>query len=480
MRVAVVGGGIAGLAAALRLRDRLGPAAEITVYEQRSGLGGKLSTGSVAGVAAEQGADAFLVREPGGTGESAAVALTRQVGLGDQLVHPEPLPAGLALAGRLRPFPGGTLLGVPGDLAAVAEVAQPAAERDRDGGRPLLAPGEDVAVGELVRRRLGDQLVDRLVDPLLGGVYAGRADTLSLATTMPGLAAACRTEPTLVGAVRAALAAAPRPAGTPVFAAVRGGMSRLVAAVAAASGARLRLGRPVRELTLAGGVPAGEPAAAGGPPPSAGWWLTAGSTRDPERVAADAVVLALPARPAARLLQGVHPPAARLVGELDYASVALVTVALPGSTELPPWTGFLVPEAEGTAVKAATFLTTKWGHLRRPGDPVLVRASVGRYREERTLRLADPELVRQVRAELGTLLGRDLPEPVAARVQRWGGSLPQYAPGHLDRVAAARAALPATLVLAGAGYDGVGIPACVRSGQAAADQLAAALEQSRV
>lgn len=464
MRVAVVGGGIAGLAAALRLRDRLGPAAEITVYEQQRWLGGKLRTGSLAGVTAERGADAFLVYEPASTGESAAVALARRVGLGDELVHPRPVPAALVLAGELRAIPAGTLLGVPGELERLAGVARPAAERDRDGGRPLLAAGQDVTVGELVRRRLGDQVVDRLVDPMLGGVYAGRADTLSLATTMPGLAAACRAETTLVGAVRAALAAAPRPPGAPVFAGIREGMGRLVEAVAVASGASPRLGRPVRAL-------------AQGPDR---WRLVVGSTRNAERVEADAVVLALPSRPAARLLRGVDNGASALVGELDYASVALVTLALPGSLELPQWAGLLVPAAEGTAVKAATFLTSKWEHLSGPGDPVLIRASVGRYGGEQPLRLTNEALVHQTHLDLARILGRDLPGPVAAHVQRWGGALPQYAPGHLDRVAAARAALPATLQLAGAGYDGVGIPACIRSGQAAADQVAAALPQSRV
>lgn len=467
MRLAVVGGGIAGLAAALRLRDRFGEAAEITVYEQDRVLGGKLRTGALAGVDAELGADAFLVREPGTGRESAALALARRVGLGDALVHPEPVPAALLLDGGLRPIPGGTLVGVPGDLAAVAAVAPPEPGRDREGGHPLLAAGEDVAVGELVRRRLGDQVVDRLVDPMLGGVYAGRADALSLAATMPGLAAACRTEPTLVGAVRAAQAPAPR--GAPAFATVRGGLGRLVEAVAAAGGSTLRLGRPVRGLARTAG---------------GGWRLTVGATRDPEAVLvdADAVVLALPSRPAARLLRGVDPAAADLVGALDYASVALVMLALPGSVALPAWSGFLVPASEGTAIKAATFVTRKWGSpAREPADgaPVLVRASVGRYGEPGPLRLADGALAARVHAELAPLLG-GLPEPVATRVQRWGGALPQYPPGHLDRVAAARAALPPTLRLAGAGYDGVGIPACVRSGETAADAVAAALEESGV
>src|SRR5690606_28337562 len=184
MRLAVVGGGIAGLAAALRLRDLLGPAARITVYEQAATPGGKLRTGTLAGLVAERGAESFLVRSPDGAGDSAAVALARRVGLGDDLVHPRPLPAALWLDGGLQPIPPGTLLGVPGDLSRLAGVAA-VADHDHDTGQPLLGPDEDVAVGALVRRRLGDEVVDRLVDPVLGGVYAGRADSLSLSATMP-------------------------------------------------------------------------------------------------------------------------------------------------------------------------------------------------------------------------------------------------------------------------------------------------------
>jgi oxygen-dependent protoporphyrinogen oxidase len=466
MRVAVVGGGIAGLAAALRLRDRLGPSAQITVYEQAGVPGGKLRTGEVAGLTAELGADAFLT---GGE----AVALADRLGL--PLVHPQPVPPALVLAGQLRPVPGGTLIGVPGDLAAVAAIARPAADRDRDQGVPLLAAGEDVTVGELVRRRLGDEVVDRLVDPMLGGVYAGRADSLSLAATMPALAAACRTSSTLVDAVRAARAArlspgpspalppasgasapAPDKAPGPVFGSVRGGLGRLVEAVAAESKATLRLGLPVRSLT----------------PDTSGWRVVVGSTRDSSEETVDGVVLAVPARPAARLL-GFAPGAAELVGALDYASVALVTLVFPADTALPHWSGFLVPATGGTAIKAATFVSRKWGHA--PGDPVLVRLSVGRYGEPEPLRLTDDALAVRAHDELAGIVG-DLPACTAWRVQRWGGALPQYAPGHLDRVAAARAAQPGSIGLAGAGFDGVGIPACIRSGQSAADAVVAALE----
>lgn len=464
-RVAVVGGGIAGLAAALRLRERLGPAAEIVVYEQQSALGGKLRTGALAGRPMEYGAETFRMRDPAG-GESSAVALARRVGLGDQLVHPAPVPAALALDRRLHPIPTGTLLGIPADPAQVAEVAPVPAGQDRDAGRPLLGPDEDVSVGELVRPRLGDPLVDRLVDPLLGGVYAGRADTLSLAVTLPGLAAACRQAHTLTEAVRQALGAASSAAGRgpatgPVFGSIRGGLGRLVAAVAAASGATVRLGLPVRELVRVQGR----------------WRLTVGSACHPQSDDVDAVVLATPARPAARLLAEVAPAAAAPIGELDYASVALVGFALPPGTVLPEQSGFLVPATEGLTVKAATFLTRKWPHLADSEGPVLVRASVGRYQEPEPLQLSDQALVAHVHAELAELLG-GLPAPLAHYVQRWGGALPQYRPGHRDRVAAARAALPGTVAVAGAGYDGVGIPACVTSGQAAAEQVVAALPQS--
>ncbi|SCG51806.1 protoporphyrinogen oxidase [Micromonospora halophytica] len=468
-RIAVIGGGITGLAAAVRLRDRAPAGTEITVYERSGALGGKLRTGELAGSTVEFGAESFLMRDPATGGDSAAVALVRRLGLADGIVHPTVGQAALVVDAGLHPIPGGTLMGVPGDLAKVAEVAETDPAADHDGGRPLLGPDEDVSVGALVRPRFGDQVVDRLVDPLLGGVYAGRADDLSLVTTMPALARAARVEHTLTAAVRAAQAASARTAraaavpgpARPIFGTLAGGMSRLVEAAATASGAKIRLDATVRDLT----------------PGPAGWRLTVGPTRDPELVEADAVVLTVPARPAARLLAGVAPEAAATVGALDYASVALVTLALP-RPELPALSGFLVPATEGLLIKASTFFTTKWGHLARPDGVALVRASVGRYGDEAQLQLTDDDLLATVHRELSQVLGVALPAPLAGHVQRWGGALPQYAPGHLDRLAAARAALRTahpTLVLAGAGHDGVGIPVCVRSGETAAGEIIEAL-----
>ncbi|MEU8813831.1 protoporphyrinogen oxidase [Actinoplanes sp. NPDC048796] len=456
-RVAVIGGGIAGLAAAVRLRDLTPPDTEIIVYEQSGALGGKLRTGELGGVTVERGAESFLMSGTDGA-ESAAVGLVRRLGLGDAIKHPAKVPAALAFGGRLAPMPSGTLVGVPGNLAQLGDVAHPDAERDHDAGRPLLAAGEDVAVGALVRDRYGDEVVDRLVDPMLGGVYAGRADGLSLQVTMPQLARTARIEHTLQDAVRAAQRASRREPGKPIFGAVEGGMSRLVGAAAAASGARISLGLPVREIART----------------ADGWRLLLGPVPAPRTDDVDAVVVAVPFSPAARLLSDVAPAAVAALGRLDYASVALVGLALPPGTPLPDLSGFLVPPSEGTLVKAATFFTTKWS---LPGDgPVIVRASLGRAGEEERLQFDDAVLLSRAVDELGQLIGDELPPPAASWVQRWGGGLPQYAPGHLDRLAAARAALPPGLALAGAAFDGIGIPVCIASGERAAEDVSKMLE----
>jgi oxygen-dependent protoporphyrinogen oxidase len=245
-----------------------------------------------------------------------------------------------------------------------------------------------------------------------------------------------------------------------MFGTIEGGMSRLVQATAAAADPRLRLGLPVRELSRT----------------PDGWRLVVGATPDPQLVTVDAVLLAVPARPAARLLAEVAPAAATELGVLDYASVALVGLALPAA-KLPQLSGFLVPASEGYAVKALTIFSTKWAHLGRADGVAVLRASVGRYGDTAVLQRPDDELVGLAHAELGKLLGAPLPEPLAARVNRWGGGLPQYRPGHLDRIDAARRVLAAqpTLALAGAALDGVGIPACVRSGERAAEQLLGSL-----
>ncbi|WP_432987178.1 protoporphyrinogen oxidase [Dactylosporangium sp. CA-233914] len=429
-RVVVIGAGIAGLAAAHRVHT-LRPDLDVVLLEQRERPGGKLSTGTLAGFPVERGAESFLVGGP-----SAALRLAREVGLGDAVVHPSAAKAAVAIGGTLQDLPAGTLMGIP-----LREGEEPA--RDT----PLLAPGADMSVGELVRPRRGDAVVDHYVEPLLGGVYAGRADRLSLRMALPGLADAAERHTTLTGALAEAVGKTPRTPGAPVFGAIEGGMSRFVDAIAATL-PDVRPNTTVRSIDEHG----------------AGWRLVLGSTRDAATLDADAVVLAVPAKPASRLLNAAI--------ELEYASIALVALALP-ETKLPDLSGFLVPATEGLAVKAVTFFDHKWAHLRRPGVTIL-RASVGRHGDERQLQRTDDGLVEVVRAEVARLVGLDaLPEELGRAVFRWGGALPQYTPGHRDRVAALRAGLAARppIAVAGAAYDGVGIPACVTSGQAAAEAV---------
>ncbi len=435
MRIVVVGGGIAGLAAAHRLTEAA-PGAEVVLLEQAPVLGGKLRTTTIAGGLVERGAEAFITTDP------SAADLAHAVGLGASLTQPTPARAAIAVGGTLRDIPPDTLMGIP--LKPIRGVP------DEPAKTPLLAAGTDLAVGALVRPRRGDAAVDTYVEPLLGGVYAGRADALSLRMALPAVATAAESAHTLTDALAAAVAAS---SGRPGFNTVVGGMSRLVDAVAQRV-PDVRLDSAVRELHAT----------------ATGWRLVVGAARDPSTVECDAVVLAVPAAPAARLLSTVESV---VPVPLDYASVALVALAFD-RVALPELSGFLVPPKEGFAVKAATFFDRKWAHQRRDDGVRVVRASLGRAGDTGVLQQRDDDLVALVRLELAKLLGADsLPGPVDARVFRWGGGLPQYAPGHRMRVQRLRAGLGgrAPIAVAGAAYDGVGIPACVRSGRAAADAV---------
>ena len=449
MHVVVVGGGIAGLTAAYEASLA---GARVTVLEASPRLGGKVAVSEVGGLAVDEGADAMLTRVPEG------LALARAAGLEAELVSPASGQAFVWSRGALRPLPPGTLLGVPTDLAALARSGLLSGRGLNRVLLDLVLPGapvtEDVSVGELVARRFGREVVDRLVDPLLGGVYAGHADRLSLRATLPQLFAHTGTHRSLLRSTRAARAANPHVDG-PVFASMPGGLGRLPAAVASASGAEIRLDAPVRELTRT----------------VTGWRLLTGSAAAPSVLEADAVVLAVPAAPAARLLHHLTPSAAAELAGLDYASVAIVTLVLDGAVP-GSGSGYLVPAVEGRTTKAVTFSSRKWAHL--AGGRSVVRASVGRHGETADLQRSDEELVQIVLTELAQTVG-PLPRLADSRVTRWGGGLPQYAVGQLDlvrRVKSAVATHPG-LAVAGAAYDGVGVPACIRSGREAAQQALA-------
>jgi len=455
-RLVVVGGGIAGLTAA---REAARAGLRVTLLEAEAHTGGKLVLGGVAGVPVDLGAESILARRPEGT------ALAEEVGLGEDVVHPATTAAGIFSRGELHPLPGGQLMGVPGDLRALAAsgiLTTAALARVRaDRLLPRTPMDGDVAIGEYVARRLGRDVVERLVEPLLGGVYAGHADRLSLAATVPQLVPLAAAGTSLSNGVRELLArSAQSGAGGPVFAGIRGGVGRLPIAVARDAeryGADLRTGVGVRALQKT----------------AEGWRL---DLSDGTALDADAVVLAVPAYVAARLLAGHAPVAAERLGEIEYASMAIVTFAFPRGSVGPeglPGSGFLVPPVDGRVIKASTFSSAKWPWLAHSaGNLVIVRASIGRHGEERELDRDDADLVKAALADLGDATGLS-GTPVDSHVQRWHDSLPQYAVGHLDRVAGVRAALPEGIAVAGAAYDGVGIPACIASARKAVAELSA-------
>ncbi|MEU1945687.1 protoporphyrinogen oxidase [Streptomyces sp. NPDC020125] len=474
--VVVIGGGIAGLAAAHRLLDG---GARVTVLEASGRLGGKLRAGEIEGVPVDLGAESMLARRPEG------VELARAVGLGDRLQPPATATASLWTRGGLRPMPKGHVMGVPGDLAPLAEsgviseegLARIAREREL----PPTPVGEDVALGEYLAARLGREVVDRLVEPLLGGVYAGDVYRTSMRASVPTLFEVARSGGPLTDGVRELAERAARRQDGPVFMGIDGGIGRLPLAVAdavRAAGGEIRTGAPVRELRRT----------------ADGWTLvvdgtggTGGTGRTdgmggPPVVTADAVVLAVPAPAAARLLAAEAPAASTELAAVDYASMALVTMAfrrdaLTGVAALAERSGFLVPPVDGRTIKAATFSSRKWGWLRDAGpDLFVLRTSIGRFDDEADLKRDDADLVRMSLTDLGEAVGLTA-KPVASRVDRWDGGLPQYPVGHLDRVARIRAEIAKVpgLGVCGALYDGVGIPACVGSARKAADELLGAL-----
>jgi oxygen-dependent protoporphyrinogen oxidase len=417
----------------------------------------------VAGVAVDAGAEALLARRPEGT------SLISELGLAGELQLPGTTSASIWTRGSMRPLPRRQFMGVPadaGELAATGILSEDGLARAMlDLSLPASDADGDESVTSRVGGRFGPELVDRLVEPLLGGVYAGRCEDLSFEATLPGLAQAARKHSSLTAAAADLMppAAAREQPAPPIFTTLTGGLGALPAAIAAASGATVRTRAMVRELTRT----------------AVGWRLTLGSAHAPEYLGADAVIIAVPAVPASRLLAGPAAQPAAALGEIRYASMAVVTVAYPVASFPAPLTGsgFLVPAVDQRAIKAVTFSTVKWPHLRaaRP-DLHIVRCSVGRFGEDAILQREDTELAALAAADLADATGVH-GRPADVRVTRWGGGLPQYSVGHLDRVARIRAGLAAQpgLAVCGAAYGGVGIPACIATAKQAADQVAAYL-----
>ncbi|MFF0739294.1 protoporphyrinogen oxidase [Streptomyces sp. NPDC004111] len=454
--VIVIGGGISGLAAAWELRGR----AEVTVLEATDRIGGKLRTGSLAGIPVDEGAESVMALRP------EAVRLAEEVGLGDALREPAPAPVTLWTRGALRPLPAGHVLGIPPDpgalegtgLLSAAGIAR-LAQEEAVPARPLGTEDPDITVADYLVPRLGREAVDRLVEPLLGGIYAGRTEQLSLRSTMPAVAGIAATGDSLLASLRRR--AQPPRTGTrpsPVRG-ITGGTGRLPLAVATACGAHILHRCTALGLERLPGR----------------WRVHTVTGNGPLTLEAEAVVLALPAHAAAPLLRPHSAAAHTELAAMRYAGSAVITMAFARTAAGPPpaLNGFLVPPVDGRTVKAATFLSHKWAwqHDTAPSALVL-RASVGRAGEEHLLALDDKRLTGLALAELTEAVG-PLGDLLGSKVTRWRDGLPQYEPGHADRVATIRdavAKLPG-LEVCGALYEGVGVAACVATGRAAAARL---------
>ncbi len=481
-RICVVGAGIAGLAASWEVR-RSAPQAELVVLDAAARPGGVIRTSPFAGSEVDEGADAFLARVDDGA------RLCTELGLAGDLVAPAASRAFVCLDGGLVPYPRAHFLGVPlepeqlearslssaGRAALAADLALPAGCLPaRSGERPdrTAAPGHlgdsestaadsDCTVGELIRSRLGDEVLERLVGPLVGSIHAGDCDRLSALAAAPALAEAARLDGSLIRALRERSTAGHRDGAPakPVFWGLRRGMETLIVALARRLAPHLALGEPALALEV-------RPGEQGAPALRA--------VRTPERrLACDAVVLACGAAQTAPLAAPWAPEAAALLAETETASVALVTLAyersaVPGATA---GSGFVVPAGSGLDITACSWASTKWAHLGGVGSTrAVLRVSLGRHGDDTIVAESDAALIAAARAGLAAVMEVSA-VPTEARVSRWPDAFPQYTVGHLDRTADVEARLAAAGVFcAGSSYHGIGIPACIASGRRAARQ----------
>ena len=450
--VAVVGGGITGLAAARRL---VNAGHSVTVLEASPRWGGKLAPLWLDDVRLDGGAESILARRPEGP------ALLDDLGLAEQVVHPTAARPALLVGGQLRRMPR-SVLGVPADLRELAELLSADGYRRASAEPAQPAPGlpDDLPIGTLVDDRFGPEVTDRLLEPLLGGVYAGDARELSFEAIAPELYARYRNGGSLLDHA----AALTRPDdGRSVFAGLPGGVSGLVEVLVSdlqRRGVDLVTRNTVRSLER----------------DRDRFRLTCGPVPVTRSIVADAVLLAAPAGPTGRLLADLDTTG-RDLAAVPYASVAIVTVVVRGLAERG--SGVLVPPGELPTVKALTYSGTKWAWVAERATTAwgsgteVVRLSIGRYGDAAVLQVDDATLLRRTFAEAGRIPGWANAELVAGAVTRWGGSLPQYRVGHHSLVSRLRDGLRSVpgLAVAGAAYDGVGISACIGSADAAVAKI---------
>jgi len=473
MRIAIIGGGIAGLAAAYELEKAraAGAAVEYTLYEERPRLGGSLASEIVNGAVLECGPDSFLTEKP------AAAELCRELGLGGELLpsNDAARKTYIVVRNRLVALPDGLMFLVPTKLAPTALTRLFGVRTKARMGLELLHPPRagsgDEPVAALVERHFGQEAVDRLADPLLSGIYGGDATQLSAQTVLPRLVEMERKYGSLTRGMLAAHkkmremaknSTGPKREAPPIFTALRGGMSQLVHAIVARLDAgSLRAATPVKAVRKS----------------ADGWSVEARGVREEY----DALIMAAPAWAAGALLAPVDAALGGELGGIPYSSSITVNLIYDEAKigALPEGFGFLVPAVEGRSMLACTFVHRKFLGRTPPGKAVF-RAFLGGMKREALLDESDEALVATVRREMSEILGAKTfsaaAEPEHAQVSRWRRAMAQYAVGHrerMQRIAARVAELPG-LRLVGNAYDGIGVPDCIRLGRQAARDLAAA------
>ena len=458
-RIAIIGGGISGLAAAfaLEMDRRAGVDVEYVLYEASTRLGGVLRTDYIDGCVVEAGPDSFITEKPW------AADLCRALGLGDQLIgsNDADRKTYILTKGRLVVMPDGLMFMVPTKILPTGFSAlfswKTKLRMTQELFHPPRAVDHDESVAAFVERHYGAEMVDRLADPLLSGVYGGEAASLSVRAVLPRFAEMERTHGSLGRAMLAARKKAPagsrKPAPT-LFTSLKNGMQHLAeTAVSRLAPTALLTNVTVQAIQREAGS----------------WVVSAGMQSDEF----DSVIIALPAPAAAQVLRMVSPELSAELATIQYSSSITVGLGYDRQVRrsLPPGFGFLVPRSEGKKLLAATFVHNKFPH-RAPEDRALLRCFFAGKNAEDVWQLSDDSIIGIVRNELQQILGLRA-DPLFARVYRWKSAMAQYGVGHLDRLdrmERLRQQLPG-LALAGNAYRGIGVPDCVRSGRDAAKQL---------
>ena len=457
-RIAIIGGGISGLAAAFALEARRRTAAaEYILYESSPHLGGVLRTERIQGCIVEAGPDSFLTEKPW------AADLCRALGLADQLISSNDADRKtyILVSGRLIPLPDGLMFMVPTKILPTAFSPLFSWGTKLRMARELFLPPRaaqtDESVASLVERHYGAEMVDRLADPLLSGIYGGQASSLSVRAVLPRFAEMEPTHGSLGRALLAARKKMPRPAiqsAPPLFTSLKHGMQQLVETIVPQlNQPSLLTNTPVQSIQSQ----------------ADGWTVSTGLKSDHF----DAVILALPAPAAAQILSACSPELGAELAAIPYSSSITVGLGYDHQVRqsLPPGFGLLVPRTEGKRLLAATFVHNKFPH-RAPEDRALLRCFFAGSNAENIWQLSDDAIVTIVRNELQQILGLRA-APLFARVYKWKSAMAQYGVGHLERIEhieRLRQQLP-KLALAGNGYRGIGVPDCIRSGQEAANQI---------